>query len=505
MYEWISLQSSADIGKLVGVITPEYNPEDVAKKLAAGISDAVKAVLVESDYVDKDYRSTYYQFYAKKGMKYRADCMRLHFFDGTVSFDKDSYTLKTASGDDLSHHYFGYMVLRPTGIATIGRSVVSPDVRRGATGQVISAKHKVHLLGYKLHVEGFPSMQQHVDISVCAHVACWSILRHYSERYSVHGEHLTHDVTLMAQQFNPGGLVPSKGLEVSHAERVFQEAGTFPIHVAKAGADDPAFYRQLLAYVESGFPLFAAMHRRAHAIAVAGYEWDAAGAKTPASLWDKVKSALGSTPSPSLQYAWEKVKSLVAVDDNHLPYLRIPATAPDPSVGPTYTARDIDAFIVALPEKIYYPADAVDKFAPMLLRIPLLELPPADQTVIRYFITTGAALRHFVRNHISAFDPKLVESIMTLPFPQFLWIVEYATEDQWAVGQITGRVVIDATASLREYLPLWLVHSRKMALLFDRQSVNPDQSATAKWLPLSGMEATAQVRMEQNLRPIQAK
>jgi len=56
-------------------------------------------------------------------------------------------------------------------------------------------------------------MDQHIDISVCAHAACWSILRHYSERYTTYREFLTHDITMMAQEFNPGGLVPSKGLE----------------------------------------------------------------------------------------------------------------------------------------------------------------------------------------------------------------------------------------------------------------------------------------------------
>jgi hypothetical protein len=117
-------------------------------------------------------------------------------------------------------------------------------------------------------------MDQHVDISVYAHAACWSVLRHYSERYNIYREYLTHDITMMAQQFNPGGLVPSRGLQISHAERVFQEAGTFPVHIARdVNTDDPAFYRQLSAYVESGFPLFAAMHNRGHAIAIIGLEW----------------------------------------------------------------------------------------------------------------------------------------------------------------------------------------------------------------------------------------
>jgi hypothetical protein len=264
MYTWLPLSSSADLTQLKSLISTEYDPGRVAAKLADGISSAVKAILIERNYVDKDYRSTYYNFYAKKGQHYRTDCVRLHFFDETVSFDRAVLRLRCAD-NRLSDHYFGYMVLRPTGIATIGRSIVSPDVRSGASRFIISADHKVHLLGYKLTIQGFPSMDQHIDISVCAHAACWSILRHYSERYSTYREFYTHDITIMAQQFNPGGLVPSKGLEVSHAERVFQEAGTFPVHVARSGEVDPSFYRQLSAYIESGFPLFGTMHARANA------------------------------------------------------------------------------------------------------------------------------------------------------------------------------------------------------------------------------------------------
>jgi hypothetical protein len=344
MYTWIPLNSSVDLDALATEISAEYDPESIIKKLRAGISSAVKAMLIERNYVDKDYRSTYYNFYAKKGQFYRADCVRLHFFDATVTFDTKALKLACPDGQ-LQDHYFGYIVLRPTGIATIGRSVLSPDVRMGTSGYIITATHKVHLLGYKLTIQGFPSMDQHIDISVCAHVACWSILRHYSERYSVYREFLTHDITLMAQQFNPGGLVPSKGLEVSHAERVFQEAGTFPVHVPRSGKKDPSFYRQLHAYVESGLPLFAAMHSRSHAIAVVGYEWD----------------PTATAPVKKMQYAWDRVKSVVVVDDNYLPYRPVTVRG-----GTSYAAEDIDAFIVALPEKIFYPADAVDRLGPTL-------------------------------------------------------------------------------------------------------------------------------------------
>src|ERR1043166_8623043 len=118
-YTWIALESSNDFDDLCACIDPEYAPGEVAETLKSGLSPAVKAVLVEANYVDKDYRSSYYHFYSKKGLYYRADCVRLHFFDLTVGFDqptlKLSYEKAYTDDVDFTGHYFGYMVLRPTG------------------------------------------------------------------------------------------------------------------------------------------------------------------------------------------------------------------------------------------------------------------------------------------------------------------------------------------------------------------------------------------------------
>ncbi|MGZ3240476.1 MAG: hypothetical protein ACXWJK_08860 [Burkholderiaceae bacterium] len=467
-------------------ISEEYVPSAVATRLSMDISSAVKGVLIEYNYIDKDYRSTFYHFYAKKGQLYSADCVRLHFFDQTVSYDQNLFTL-TCNEGKLGDHYFGYMVLRPTGLATIGRSVFSADVRNGVSGSIITAKHKVHLLGYELYVEGFPSMDQHIDISVCAHAACWSILRHYSVKYNLYREFHTHDITMMAQQFNPGGLVPSKGLTILHAERVFQQAGTFPVNVYKSREDadpDLSFYRQLLAYVESGFPLFASMTAIGHAIAVVGLEW-------------QPKPETGNGP----RFSWDQLKSLVVVDDNHLPYCNIPVNKAQDA---KYSAQDIDGFIVALPEKVFYPADAVDKLATSLYRLQkYVSLPPQNEAVIRYFITTGSSLRSFMRDHVTEFDSNLVATIMSLPLAQFVWIVEYATHDEWQKNQISARAIVDATASLHENTPLWLFHNRERAFVFDRRKVGAQNST--QMLELSGMEKTSLSRFKKNLRVIQHK
>ena len=487
MYTWLPLGSPADAAQLAQHIDPDFVPTVVAKKLADGLSSAVKGILIERNYTDKDYRSTYYHFYSHKGLRYRPDCVRLHFFDETVSFNASQLDLDTSdSSGSLTDHYFGFMVLRPTGVNTIGRSVLTPDIRKGASRYTVAASHKVHLLGHRLAIHGFPSMDQHVDIGVCAHAACWSILRHYSERFSIYREYLTHDITLLAQQFNPGGINPSLGLEISQVERIFQAASTYPLIVARDrnNKDDASFYRQLTAYLDSGLPLFAAMHDKGHAMAVVGYQW-----RTP------VKTSIAG-----MRYSWDEVEKLGIVDDNHLPYLSIPVN------GGPYSAKDIDSFIVALPEKIFYPAHAFDKLVPTFFKFGrFLQLPAEDQTIIRYFITTSSKLREFVRNHASEFDAQLIEAVMKLPFAQFLWIVEFATEAQWEIGQISGRAIVDATASLTEINPLWVFHGLERALVFGRQSVNVDLTAGLGVLKMAHAGRSGFSRWDQNLRPTQTK
>ena len=309
-YTWLKIHSSKDYDKLIDILEVEYGPKKIAADLKNNISREVGAVLVEHDYIDKDYRSTFYNYYAKMGRPYRSDCVRIHFFDREVDYCASPLDLK-GPDDWLDYRYFGFVVLRPTIEHTLGRSVLSPRIRIGARGNVIQSHHKVHLLGQTLMARGFPSMSQPADIAVCAHVSCWAILRHYSEQYSQHQELLVHDVTRLAKPFDPGGLTPSLGLTVYEAERIFQAAGCYPFMVVKKleedtnGDDqDTSFYAQLLSYLESGFPLFVALENEGHAIVIAGYSW--------------LEPSRGVSGDNS--HVWSQVEDLLAVDDNLLPY-----------------------------------------------------------------------------------------------------------------------------------------------------------------------------------------
>ena len=408
-----------------------------------------------------------------------------HFFDSTVSYDEARSDI-ACTDRRPQDHYFGYIVLRPTIVATLGRSLFSPDMRLGARGRAIQSRHHVNLLGHRLPVWGFPSMAQHIDIAVCAHVSCWAILRYYSETFPQHPEYLLHDITKLVAPFDPGGLLPSLGFNVLQAERVFQAAGCFPLLVGRRkSSSDEAFFYQFLAYLESGFPLFVEIPSKAHAVVIVGYNWK--------------KTTVSPQATPS--HVWTQVETLLTVDDNLLPYATVPLQSnPTASQSPSYAADLFNSFIVALPEKIYYPADAIEVLC-RAVQSSLESSRGAEREPLelqRYFITTVSRLREHAREHESLLGDSLVGLIMRLETAQFVWVVEYCSVAQWQAGRVAARVIVDATASSTDKMPIWLLHDEEVAHVFDRSSAEMRPTP----IHLNRTTLGPLPRMELNLRPV---
>ena len=168
-----------------------------------------------------------------------------------------------------------------------------------------------------------------------------------------------------------------------------------------------------------------------------------------------------------------------------------------------YTAEDFNAFIVPLPDKIFYPAQAVESFS-LDTMYPIyktaLKLPKEDTLLRRYFITTVSALRRFARENVSQFGDELADLLMHLKTTQFVWVIEYASAAQWNDRHITARVVLDASASRKDEQPMWLCHNHELAIVFDRSSGVPDGREIALRRPAD----TPLSRMETNLRPVRS-
>jgi hypothetical protein len=170
--------------------------------------------------------------------------------------------------------------------------------------------------------------------------------------------------------------------------------------------------------------------------------------------------------SDAILFSWEAINSLIVVDDNYMPYRAIDSLTSTP-----YRVTDIDAFIVPLPEKVYYPAEAVEVQVNELFAttgFPRLDWSYVKQPVIRYFVTTSAKLREYFREQKSALPQELFALVMNLTLPQFVWVVQVAGVREWEQQRCNLTFLVDATASALDEEPFFLLHDRERAFVYDR-------------------------------------
>lgn len=470
MFNWIQVNSGSAYSDLsLCLKADDFAIHEVSEWMARHLSEAVGGVLVEHPFVDDDYRSTYYNFYARKTVSYSLDAARLHIFRKGWGFREQPIGLvckgmgASLSDETVAAGYLGFITLRPTRSQTIGTTILSPLALREVKGWLIEHQYKVDVMGYNVYANGYPFMQQPGDIAVCAHVVCWSVLRHFSAHFSSNSSFLVHDVSRLGNTVDSGGLLASLGITAGDAERIFSTAGTTPLIVSDGGYTQSRmcrFHDEMLAYLESGFPLFGIQYGRQHAVSIIGFRQTA----EPQSHGEEYR-----------RRHWDFVSHLVVVDDNHQPYM--PVSRHADGVG-NYSIADIEAFIVPLPREVFLPAAAALNFADLFVAAP----PPffdylrdSSALVSRCFIVTNVSWQRFIRQHISCFQADFASASLELTLPKFLWVVEYATAHQRAKGQITARLLLDANAGARENMPMFLIHDRDGALWLDRVNRVPMQ------------------------------
>lgn len=86
----------------------------------SGLMAHTGTILIEPNYVCKDHRNLFSNFYSKKFIVRSADCARLHFFSrGNLNVDDFQN-----EPEGFQNEYIGYSVLRPVAGRSLGRTVI---------------------------------------------------------------------------------------------------------------------------------------------------------------------------------------------------------------------------------------------------------------------------------------------------------------------------------------------------------------------------------------------
>jgi hypothetical protein len=440
--DWDALQSLTD-GRL--------GRSEIAK-FRELLGDSCRTIIVERDYVCKDYRDTYTNYYAKKFASYPDKCVRLLFFKASVQpdrwWDVPSY----------ADTFVGYSVVRPTRITPVGRTILDPTACRGARGFLCRTDFTANLMGARLTVSGFPHISQDTDVTVCAHAACWACFRYFSERYPTYSEIYPYQVTQLTMDLSNGRLLPSRGVFMEQVVEMFSRFGFHPRVYFREDWGN-RFDRMLYYYVESGLPLVLGLDPD-HAVTAIGHTADF------------------QIDAPSgLAFSDHYLTGVVINDDNSLPYETLPH--PDhedrfldlPHVS-TRVLSQVDSFVVPLYEKVYLAAEDVEDATLRLLRDPEVGLSGTDlsedQLIVRIFLTTSRAYK--MRRRGSPLPHDLSRLYTRLPMPKFVWVSELSTQTLYPQGKILGEILWDATASDQDHFSWLVIHYPGRLLVNDRTS-----------------------------------
>ena len=207
-------------------------------------------MIVETDYVDKVYRDSYYSYFSTKLKDYGRNCLRISFFDSAFKSKEEFFKLTNAQVQDA---YRGFLVVRPLA-KCIGRNAIDILAKKGAVqgANIRKANIAATCLGIKLVAHAFPHASQDEEYMTCAETTVWSMMEYYGNKYPIHQPVLPTDILSSIKWSSYKRQVPSTGLRLEQISLALQRQG-FGCMIYQSS--NPRFKELFSCYVESGLPL----------------------------------------------------------------------------------------------------------------------------------------------------------------------------------------------------------------------------------------------------------
>lgn len=426
----IPINNINDYDNIRNAVKEEYFHQKFIEELKSRIGNKSDLLIVEYPYYDKDYLSTYYSFYSRLFKNLPRECYRIHILG--------------------NNNYLGYITLRPTiSYTKVGKSYIAPEALLNKGACVLTSDFEVNILGNKEQVKSFPWMYQETDISVCAHVAVWSIIRYYGNKYNIYADKRMMDIV----NYTPNGLgrnIPSKGLVLTQIADIFRKNNFHPIIVQKRADDRGEFFEEVYSYIESGIPMVAAITKYGHAVTIIGH-----GKPKFENLDNNKNNIISST---------EVIDSVIINDDNFMPYLEVQKRGLAQNKIQSYDLEDIDYVIVPLYDRMMLGYWSVRKSVETLINSKSYDFN--DQNVVRIYITSSNSLKNKM-NSDNSIDSDLKCILAGIMLPKFVWCVDISSPEEYKNGIMSCKIIIDTTAGTYESDPWLLIQDKKQIVYRD--------------------------------------
>lgn len=398
-------------------------------------------IVYEENYVDKLYRDTFYTYFSSKHFEITRTCERLTLFEGEFSYND---FLNDARFDTLQKAIIGMIVLRPTKINTIGRTLLNPDKMYVGNMYVQRAKFEICLLGKLYTIWAFPFTSQDTETMSCAETSIWTILEYYGTRYPEYRTVLPSEILSELGNLSEERVLPSHGLDFRQKASLLKKFGFHPRAYSKQIYKDD-FRKLFHYYVESGIPITLSLP--GHSVVCIGH---AAGEYDIKNVSSTIIGKLNYIDSSAF------INKYVIIDDNNVPY------SLEEYNHFSVFDREVNLFTVPLYKRIFLEAnDALTVFEFLLEKIsPLIEKHISDgelnynnnsnPLIKRIFLTSSRKYKKMRVTNASSTETKKFYSEILMP--KFIWMCEIATRENYRERKILGEIILDATAARYDHI-----------------------------------------------------
>jgi hypothetical protein len=256
-----------------------------------------QTVLLEFQYVDKDFLEDFSRYYAKRYGNDGHKCARMHIFACHLDHGIISEILAGGRNADrfikeLQDHYLGFMVIKPLPKTFIGKTCLKVMVDESTNEKRkrrLHREYKVDLFGINLKVESLAFQEQDKVIAACATTAIWSAL-HALQWHSIRSVHSCSEITMNALNDRNGSSnsFPNTELNAEQMLRSIDAEGLRHHQESLRGIDEKRFFETVVSHIDSQLPLILigdvhslrgpgkkrAVREGNHAICIVGYKQD---------------------------------------------------------------------------------------------------------------------------------------------------------------------------------------------------------------------------------------
>lgn len=409
-------------------------------------------IVAEGDYVDKQYRDSYYTYFSQKHEEYERNCVRLVFFEGKITPENFAdYKF------DLKKILIGCVVLRPLNVGNIGQTLLDPQ-KLDVEGYYRTCKFNIMIYGRKLDINAFPYSSQDGETMTCAETALFNLIDYYGNKYSEYRVLMPSEILQDIERESYERVLPSQGVYEANIAKVLSDAHFYP----KIYAYDKKFKSILYAYVESGIPLILLLPE--HVVLCVGHgkiqqnmEREEIYKLAYSLKADETEYQLLSTADVCYEY--------IVMDDNKPPYFKttLDSIVAEYAENVENSLEDVKnnevSIIVPLYRRIFIDAARADSifksyFWENNFFLEDIRKSYGDMTwgmkkdnpfVWRMYLTASRSYKDFKTRTTK--NEQLKHFYMDCALPRFIWVLEITTIEDYANSKARVEVLLDATSS----------------------------------------------------------